>query len=185
MKHFVIGFLALVVTACVSADDLAEGAGERLAEEVGASEDSLPVRVGLLVIVAELATDYVIYSKPTRAGAVQRLVLKVHRRIESIVSSKEVHWVHTDRYISARSFVLDIASEAEKLLPKLVIPGFTLRKALKLSDRLAKGGVMARDIEVMWDGVQAGTLTEGEMLSAMLRRVDWNLDRLKPLVEIF
>ena len=139
----------------------------------------------MLVIVAELATDYAIYSKPMRAPAVQRLVLRIYKRVEDIIGSKEVHWIHTDRYISARSFTLDIVREAKTMLPKLVIPGFTLRKALKLSDRLAKGAALAMDIREMRDEVAGGLLTEGEMLAAMLDRVDWNLARLKPLAEVF
>ena len=177
MKHATpIILLLFLLSGCES---LGDKSLTLTTDMIEVEEESALNSAVILTISSELLTDYVLYSKPERALVIMSLVERLHERVNALANDTTSSWAHTDRYISTRALSRDIAEAVKRALPGLVVRGLSFRFGLKITDRVAKGAAMGKDIKAM-----IATRTEEEVFLLLVERIRWNLDRLVALTQI-
>ena len=177
MRDLVIATLALGLSAC---------AGPRPAIEPPVAADPVISQIraaGGLLVIAEVATDGVLYESPEDAVVVDSLIARLADRIEAIRASDGA-WVHAERFDSVRSLARQTSSRILDRVLSFFAIGFNYESALGLTAKAGKAGALVRDLRAMYARHEAGEVSDEQVWAAIDKRMAWNRARLKPFVTL-
>ncbi len=175
MRELFVAALALGLSAC---------AGPAIEPPVAADSAESQLRAaGGLLVVAEVATDGVLFESPEDAVVVDSLVARLAERIEAIRAS-DGGWVHAERFDSLRSLARRTSSRIRDRILSFFGIGFNFQSALGLAAKAGKAGALARDLRAMYARHGAGEVTDEQVWAAIDKRMAWNRARLKPFLTL-
>ena len=178
MRRRIIALIGagLLLAGCASSLDGAAGG----ADNAGVSQ----IRTaGGLLVIAEVATDGVLFESPEDAVVVDSLVAGLADRIEAIRTS-DGRWVHAERFDSLRSLARQTSSRIQDRILSFFGIGFNYESALGLAAKAGKAGALVRDLRAMYARHEAGEMTDGQVWAAIDARLAWNRSRLKPFLTL-